>query len=327
MKLSSIFIRKITDVQIVYTKKKDVGFPMSKPIRNTSGFIFLVSIVIAASVLAHPGSGIEIDRLGQIYFLDTGSGLWKLDTLGKLTHLSRFRYHWLALDEINRFASTRLSSSLGDVSKSGTNPTALISSDYPVAIGKDGNFYYPFYSGGKVQMKQVLPSGETTVLVTLPDSSTWHWQHLSYINGLAAGPDSSLYYTEHNGIRKISKDGRVSVYVIVAALVNGPSIPGVEQRPYLRDLDVDSKGVIYVADNGDARVLKITPDLEITTLFQTQSPWAPTAIAVYKDDVYVLEFSHTEGDDRTMWMPRIRKITPDGKSTIILTVDQMPGAR
>jgi len=43
--------------------------------------------------------------------------------------------------------------------------------------------------------------------------------------------------------------------------------------------------------------------------------------------VYVLEFLHTPGDDRTTWMPRIRKITPDGKSTIILTVDQMPGAR
>ncbi len=300
---------------------------MSKPIRNRVVLFLIASIVLAASAFSHPGSGIEIDRLGQIFFLDTGSGLWKLDTLGKLTHLSGLRYHWLTLDADNRFASTRLSSSLGDISKAGTNPTALISSDYPVTIGKDGNFYYPFYSGGKVQIKRVLLSGEKTVLVTLPDSSTWYWQPLSHINGLAAGPDSSLYYTENNGIRKISKDGRVSVYAIVAALVNGPSIPGVEQRPYLRDLDVDSNGVIYVADNGDARVLKITPDLEITTLVQTQSPWAPTAVAVYKDDVYVLEFSHTEGDDRTMWMPRIRKITPDGKSTIILTVDQLPGAR
>jgi DNA-binding beta-propeller fold protein YncE len=101
----------------------------------------------------------------------------------------------------------------------------------------------------------------------------------------------------------------------------------VGQRPYLRDLDVDSNGVIYVADNGDARVLKITPDGKITTLVQTQSPWAPTAVAVFKDTVYSLEFSHTASDNRVEWMPRIRKITPDGKSTIILTVDQMPGAR
>ena len=300
---------------------------MRKSVRNKLALCFFATTTLATSPLAHPGSGLEIDRSGQIFFLDTGSGLWKLDTLGKLTHLSPMRYHWLALDEKNQFTSTRLSSSLGDISKAGNNPTTLLSSDYPVAVGKDGDFYYPFYSSGKVQMKRVLPSGETTVLVTLPDSSLWYWQHVTHINGLAAGPDSSLYYTEHNGIRKISKDGRVSVYAIVAALVIGPSIPGVEQRPYLRDLDVDSNGVIYVADNGDARVLKITPDLEITTLVQTQSPWAPTAVAQFRGDVYVLEFSHTEGDDRTKWMPRIRKITPDGKSSIILTVDQMPGAR
>jgi hypothetical protein len=26
-------------------------------------------------------------------------------------------------------------------------------------------------------------------------------------------------------------------------------------------------------------------------------------------------------------MPRVRKITPDGRSTILVTIDQMPGAR
>ena len=41
----------------------------------------------------------------------------------------------------------------------------------------------------------------------------------------------------------------------------------------------------------------------------------------------MLEFTHDAGDDRTTWMPRVRKITPDGRSTIIVTVDQMPGAR
>jgi len=281
--------------------------------------------LLSTSVLAHPGSGIAVDRLGQLFFLDTGSGLWKLDTRGKLTHLSRLRYHWLALDTDNRFANARLSSSLGDISKAGTNPTSLISSDYPITIGEDGHFYYPFNSSGKVQIKRVLASGETSVLVTLPLSATW--PSLSHVNGLATGPDSSLYYTENNAIRKISKDGRVSIFVIVAALVNGPSIPGTDQHPYLRGLAVDSSGVIYVADNGDARVLKITPDGNITTLVQTQSPWAPTAVALYGSDIYVIEFSHTASDNRTEWMPRIRKITADGKSTIILTVDQLPGAR
>jgi hypothetical protein len=69
------------------------------------------------------------------------------------------------------------------------------------------------------------------------------------------------------------------------------------------------------------------PDGKISTLLQLESPWAPTDVAVFGDIVYVLEFTHDAGDDRTTWMPRVRKITPDGRSTIILTVDQMPGAR
>ena len=70
-----------------------------------------------------------------------------------------------------------------------------------------------------------------------------------------------------------------------------------------------------------------TPDGEVTTILQLDSPWAPTDVALFGDIVYVLEFTHDAGDDRTTWMPRVRKITPDGKSTIIVTVDQMPGAR
>ena len=84
---------------------------------------------------------------------------------------------------------------------------------------------------------------------------------------------------------------------------------------------------MYVADSGDARVLKITPHGVITTLLQTQSPWAPTAVALFGTDLYVLEFLHTARDVRRDWLPRVRKISSDGKSTIMVTVDRMPGAR
>jgi len=84
---------------------------------------------------------------------------------------------------------------------------------------------------------------------------------------------------------------------------------------------------MYVADTGDARVLKITPKGQITTLVQTQSPWSPTAVALFGSDVYVLEFLHTVSDVRRDWLPRVRKITSDGNSTIIMSVDRMPGAR
>jgi hypothetical protein len=109
--------------------------------------------------------------------------------------------------------------------------------------------------------------------------------------------------------------------------VKGPSIPATDQHPYLRGLAVNARGDVYVADTGDARVLKITSKGKITTLLQTQSPWSPTAIALFGSDVYVLEYLHTERDVRRDWLPRVRKIASNGKSSIIATLDKMPGAR
>ena len=171
---------------------------------------------------------------------------------------------------------------------------------------------------------RLIPSGETSVLTTLPATTSGPLLH---INGLAVGPDNSLYYTDNSAIRRISAQGRVSTVAMIRALDVGPSIPGTNQHPYLRGLAVDASGVMYVADSGDARVMKIAPDGKVTTLLQLRSPWSPTGIALFGSDVYVLEFLHTARDVRRDWMPRVRKISSDGKSSIIATIDQMPGAR
>lgn len=286
------------------------------------------TFLLAAAALAHPGSGILVDRLGQIYFIDTGSGLWKIDTRGALTHLSPLRNHWLAMDPTDRFTGPRLPTDPGRdwvITAAGSNPTILISTDFPILVGEDGDLYYPSVRESSVRILRTGPTGGTSTFFTLPRSVAG--AALGWINGLATGHEGSIFYTENNAIRKITSRGEVSTVATISALERGPAIPGVESRPYLRGLKVDAKGAVYVADNGDARVLKVTPDGKVATLVQLESPWAPTDVAVFGDIVYVLEFTHDAGDDRTTWMPRIRKITPDGKSSIILTVDKMPGAR
>lgn len=108
--------------------------------------VVAAACLLSASIFAHPGSGIAVDRLGQIFFLDTGSGTWKIDTQGRLTHLSPLKFHWLALDPSDGFANGRLPTDSGSdwvIAKAGANPTALISSDFPIAIGQDGSLYYP----------------------------------------------------------------------------------------------------------------------------------------------------------------------------------------
>jgi hypothetical protein len=64
--------------------------------------------------------------------------------------------------------------------------------------------------------------------------------------------------------------------------------------------------------------------LHFTTLVQLQSPWSPTAVALLGSDVYLLEYLHTASEDRREWLPRVRKISPDGKPAVIATVARQP---
>src|SRR5438045_4502888 len=156
--------------------------------------ILIATCLLSASINAHPGAGIAVDRLGQVYFLDTGSGLWKIDTRGKLTKLSGLKPHWLAIDTNNRFANTPLpTGALGEISRVGDSPTfLLLSTDWPIAIGQDGNLYYQSGRPGDLRLMRTTPDGAMSVFATLP--KTVKGEPLPHISGIVAGPDSALYY-------------------------------------------------------------------------------------------------------------------------------------
>src|SRR5688500_4466443 len=251
--------------------------------RRSLQMIFAIAL-LGASAFGHPGSGILVDRLGQVYFIDTGSGLWKIDTRGALTHLSPLRNHWLAMDPNDRFTQSRLPTDPGRdwvITAAGSSPTILISTDFPLVIAQDGNLYHPSARETNVRIMRTSPTGGTSAFVTLPRSVAG--EALGWINGLATGPNGSIYYTEDNSVRRITAQGAVSTIATVTALEGRPATPGSEERPYLRGLKVDNNGVVYVADAADGRVLKIAPDGRVTTLLLLESPWAPTDVALFGD--------------------------------------------
>ena len=111
--------------------------------------ILIATRLLSASINAHPGAGIAVDRLGQVYFLDTGSGLWKIDTRGGLTHLSGTLFHWLAIDENNRFANTRLfSGALGEILKIGGKPNGAYFERLSYRDRSGRRSLLPVWSGG-----------------------------------------------------------------------------------------------------------------------------------------------------------------------------------
>jgi DNA-binding beta-propeller fold protein YncE len=281
--------------------------------RNRWTSLVLAFALLPTLAIAHPGSGIVVDRLGQTYFVDMVSGIWKLDARGALTHLPGPAFHWMALDATDHFAAAHLPSGAGgDVVRIGKTPTLLLASDFPIAIGRDGNLYFPSHNAGTpLQVQKMTPAGQTSVLAVLPFSKAR--PPVLDLKGLAAGPDGSLYYTEDNAIRRISKDGRVDTVA-----ENFPC--GSNSRLLLRGLDVDAAGTIYVAATDCHSVLKVTPAGVVTPFFAIPDSWSPTGVAVSGKNVYVLEFRNADSDDRREMLPRVRKITPDGKSVVIATV-------
>src|SRR5688572_9464071 len=149
----------------------------------------VTACLLATAATAHPGSGILVDRLGQIYFIDTGSGLWKIDTKGGLSNLSPLRNHWLAMDPTDRFTQSRLPTDPGRdwvITAASSNPTILISTDFPLVIGQEGNLYYPSARESNVRILRATSTGTTSTFVTLPRSVSG--AALGWINGLATGP-------------------------------------------------------------------------------------------------------------------------------------------
>lgn len=277
-------------------------------------------------LLAHPGSGIVVDRRGNVYFVDTGSGIWKIDRKGALTRLSGPAYHWMAIDSDARLKNVTLpyfASGDATVTRVGTDPSLLLSSDFPVSVGRDGVLYYPWLSAGKsVQLHKLAPSGATAVFKTLPANS--EDGPLRWLNGLATGPDGSLYYTEKRAVRRITPQGNLITIAENVTLPGCETIPGVEADlgPYFRGLDVDTLGTVYVAASGCGAVVKFTADGGMSIILRSSSPWSPTGVAVFGGDLYVLEYLHTASDNRQEWIPRVRRIAPDGHIVTVATIDR-----
>src|SRR5215204_3308837 len=245
-------------------------------------------VLLGTSASAHPGSGIVVDRQGQVFFTDTGQGVWKIDGQGNLTHLPASLFHWMTIDEAGYFAASQ--KNFGEwferVTPQSSKPALIMSSDFPLVINRDGNLYYADTRPRSAGIVRRTPDGKESVLAA--DEA------FKGIAGMAAGPDGSLYITDAKAIRKITTDGKVLQFASPELIGIGQdraiNPPPEAEASYCRGLVVDSQGVVYVAATGSRRVLRITPGGDVSTLLQVPSPWSPTGVAIFGGEVYVLEW-------------------------------------
>jgi streptogramin lyase len=283
----------------------------------------ILCILLGTRASAHPGSGIVVDKEGNIYFTDTGKGVWKIDRTGKLSYIPASKFHWITIDAIGYFAESpkNFGKYFERVTPQSNKPALVMCSDFPLVVGNDGNIYYADTRPGSAKIIRRTPDGTEAVLASN--------KIFEFVSGIAAGADGSLYITEAsnanaNTIQKITMNGTVS---IIATYVGKSSndLPLETTPSYCRGLAVDSTGAIYVAATGSRSVLKITPQGKVTTILQATSPWTPTGVAVFDGEVYVLEWHDVTPENlevRSAWVPRVTKIGQDGKGAILATISR-----
>jgi hypothetical protein len=286
----------------------------------TSLFALLLTS-LAHFAFAHPGSGIVIAENGDVYFIDTGSGVYKIGADGMTPVEGASAYHWMAIDHTGGWRNAALPYyPQGQFEPAGETSTLLLSSDVPIAIS-GGDLVYPQPRiDRRLEINRWSLTGEKTVFAVLPAET--EDGPLQWLSGLAAGSGRSLYYTENSSVRRVNDDGSLTTIATEISVPDCVQPPGyeVDLIPGLRGLDIHPDGRVFVAATGCSALLSITPDGAVSVILRTEAPWSPTAVAVSGDALYVLEYLHKETDDRREWTPRVRMLSPDGKHEIIATV-------
>ncbi len=288
---------------------------MPKRLLSFAFICFFVHVAVRP-VMAHPGGSIVVDAKGQVYFVDTGHGVWMVDAAGTLVDLGGPAFHWMTLDSESRFSGLRVQGgSYEFVTKAIDGGVLILSSDYPVAL-RDGFVHFaPYARQPPLRVMRLTREGRTEAAAVIDTRAQW-------FNGFASGRDG-LYFTEDAAVKKLASDGSVSVVADKVMPADCPTrwLPEMS-APYLRGLAVGAGGDVYVAATGCRAVVRVDRKGDVATVLRADSPWAPTAVALHGDTVYVLEYLHTPGDDRRQWLPRVRKVDASGRVTTVATVNR-----
>ncbi|HYH84974.1 MAG TPA: hypothetical protein VEX60_05780 [Pyrinomonadaceae bacterium] len=303
----------------------------------------LIALSFGVQASAHPATGIVVDRQGRVYFSDLET-VWRLDAGGRLTVFRASEggrhVHELTIDDEDNVyggdisyapATKKWISAVWRMSPAGqmvwlVTPTENDQRDFSIHSDRAGSTYFIEQNNHTKRKTLLLKRTASGEVSTFAGGAYGHADgrgteaKFGSIGGITFARDGAIYLTDSTSLRRVSPDGTVRT---IATNLN---VPGKDDSKLsgglsasLMGLTVDASENVFIADHGNRRVLKITPDGKSARVLRAEPPWSPTGVAAAPDgSVLVLETSFTLPN--IFSGPRVRRLMPDGTVKTIATV-------
>jgi len=200
-------------------------------------------------IVEHP-NGIAIDVAGNIYVAEEGHRIEKIISTGEVIAIAGDKM-------IPGFAN-------------GLGTTALFKNPYDIAIDISGNLYVADYGNNRI--RKITPECEVSTFAGngnygLVDGAREIAQ-FNFPMGVTIDAAGNLYVTDYGNhcIRKITPEGVVSTFAGngFQGFTNGAGTLAKFNSP--KGIAIDALGNLYVADNNNYCIRKITPAGVVSTL-------------------------------------------------------------
>ncbi|MBQ89460.1 MAG: hypothetical protein CL433_11585 [Acidimicrobiaceae bacterium] len=263
-----------------------------------------VTSFATTALFANP-SGVAFDGDGDLYVADAGNR-----AIRKVTPAG----------EVTTFAGSIGSSGSDD----GTGTDARFSYPVGVAFDGDGNLYVTERFNNTI--RKVTPAGVVTTFAgsagnSGTDDGTGTDARFNGPTGVAVDGDGNLYVTDLNNhtIRKVTPAGVVTTFAGSAGLYGSDDGTGTDARfTNPQGVVFDGDGILYVFDNGNHTIRKVTPAGVVTTFAGSGSNGSEDGTGTAASFNY-LRGGAFDGDGNLFVADAgnrtIRKVTPAGVVT------------
>jgi len=276
--------------------------------------------------------GLATDAMGSTYFVGSHC-VFKLDQNGVVTRIAgNGRPGYSGDGGPATIAQLRLDSIVLNAVTSGLpHWLTLALGPLPpgIAVDRDGNVYVA--DNGNSRVRKISAAG---IITTVAGSGTQGFSgdggpaigaQLSPVFGLAVDLEGNLLIadSEANRIRRVAADGSIATVAGDSDCgLTGDGGPAVgAQLCGPTEIAADSVGDLFVADTGNNRIRRISPDGSITTVAGTgASGWYCTELcqpsSVATDHAGNLYANETETDGWWIWQV-VKKVSPSGTITTV----------